>query len=279
MKIGIVPYLNAVPFMGDGKVNNNSFDFVSDVPSKLSRLLKAGTIDAGLIPVFDYLNGTGKVILPHLSLSCKGPVKSVKLFYQPPLKDVKRIYADKASSTSAALVRILLKEIYGIEPKIFKVPAYYLTVGVGFIRPTGLDKSSPHCISGTVPYTGILHIGNLAFRKIKGYRELDLGEAWYKWTHMPFVFALWVINDKKNAREIGRLLNDNLEWTRKNIDAVSIQNARHLNLKKEFIKRYLTKSIFYSLGKRHINAIEKFQDLCLKHRLLKTKRHIEFVDE
>ena len=265
MKIGIVPYLNAVPFLGDGNTGNNSFDFVFNVPSKLSRLLKAGAIDAGLIPVFDYLNGTGKVILPHLSLSCKGPVESVKLFYQPPLKYVKRIYADKASSTSAALVRILLKEIYGIEPKIIKVPTHRL------ITPGTARGLSPSC--------GILHIGNLAFRRIKGYRELDLGEAWYKWTSLPFVFALWVINDKKNARGINRLLNDNLKWTRKNMDTVSIQNARHLNLKKKFIKRYLTKSIFYSLGKRHIKAIEKFQDLCLKHNLLKTKRQIEFADK
>ena len=261
MKIGIVPYLNAVPFMGDGKANNNSFDFVFNVPSKLSRLLKAGAIDAGLIPVFDYLNGTGKVILPRLSLSCKGPVESVKLFYRPPLKYVKRIYADKASSTSAALVRILLKEIYGIEPKIFKVSTQYLAT------------------LGTVPYTGILHIGNLAFRRIKGYSDLDLGEAWYEFTHMPFVFALWVSSHFPTSRTITKLLSHNLEWSMKNIDDISNRKAKELNLRKEFVKNYLSKSINYSLGKRHIKAIEKFQDLCLKHKLLKIKRHIEFADE
>ncbi len=261
MKIGIVPYLNAVPFLGDGNTVNNSFDFVFNVPSKLSRLLKAGAIDAGLIPVFDYLNGTGRVILPHLSLSCKGPVESVRLFHRPPLKHVKRIYADKASSTSVALVRILLKEIYGIEPKIIKVPAQYLAT------------------LGTVPYTGILHIGNLAFRKIKRYRKLDLGEAWYEFTHMPFVFALWVSSHSPTSRTITKGLSHNLEWSMENIDDISTRKAKELNLKKEFVKNYLTKSMNYSLGRRHINAIEKFQDLCLKHRLLKTKRHIEFYEE
>ncbi|GEM_PF-1300736 len=259
MKLGIVPYLNAVPFLGDGEARSNSFDFVFDTPSSLSRRLDSGTIDAGIIPVFDYLNGVGKVILPNLSISCKGPVESVKLFYQPPLKDVKRIYADKASSTSAALVRILLKEVYGIEPKIFKV--------------------STHCLitPGTVPFSyGILHIGNLAFRRIKGYRELDMGDAWYKWTHMPFVFALWVSSHLPTSRTITKLLSRNLEWTMKNIDDISNRKAKELNLRKEFVRNYLTKSINYSLGKRHIKAIEKFQDLCLKHNLLKTKRQLKF---
>jgi aminodeoxyfutalosine deaminase len=93
----------------------------------------------------------------------------------------REVLLSRASATSAALVRILLYELYGARPRYRTGP-----VANGF--PDGCH--------------GLLAIGDEALRlRAAGTYPyfLDLGRAWHELTGLPFVFGVWAAR-----REISR---------------------------------------------------------------------------
>ncbi|PJB67717.1 MAG: hypothetical protein CO096_15590, partial [Armatimonadetes bacterium CG_4_9_14_3_um_filter_66_14] len=43
-------------------------------------MLAAEEIDVGIVPIVEYLRGVGEAILPGMSISSRGPVRSVLVF-------------------------------------------------------------------------------------------------------------------------------------------------------------------------------------------------------
>src|SRR5213078_4560426 len=61
-------------------------------------------------------------IVSDACVACRGPVLSVKLHFRVPPGEVRRVALDEGSRTSAALTRILLAELYGVQPKWEPLP-------------------------------------------------------------------------------------------------------------------------------------------------------------
>ena len=64
--------------------------------------------------------------MPGVAIASRGPVRSVCLFHRGPLERVRRVALDTSSRTSAALVRVLLRERLGRDPQ-------YVPMGPGLV--------------------------------------------------------------------------------------------------------------------------------------------------
>ncbi len=150
-------------------------DLTLDIPSVCAEKLKSGEADLGLVPV---------AVLPELksphivSDYCIGSVRKVKtvcLFSETPIGEIKEIYLDYHSKTSVELIKILLANHWKIAPKL-------INAEVGFE-----DK-----IKGT---SAALVIGDRAIALHAKFTYCyDLGEAWNDYSGLPFVYAAWVSN-------------------------------------------------------------------------------------
>ena len=102
--IGCVSYLNAKPLIfgypGDR--------LVLDVPSGLAARFAAGEFAAALLPIFDIFSQGSSTLADDISISCRGPVRSVVIASERELKDCEQIEEDPNSLTSNALTRVLL---------------------------------------------------------------------------------------------------------------------------------------------------------------------------
>src|SRR5438105_9568946 len=118
-RIGCVPYLNAKPLIDwfhepecDAPV-----EIAYAVPSQLARMLEREEVDVALVSTFEVFRRPELRIIPNISISADGPVKSVRLFSCVPLQAVRSIALDTSSLTSVALIQILMREQFGLAPR------------------------------------------------------------------------------------------------------------------------------------------------------------------
>lgn len=176
IKVGIVNYLNTKPLLY-GLQNlpiHKQIELTGDYPANVARKLLEGEIDLGLVPVAILSKLPEYYIVGNHCIGTEGEIASVALFSDVPMQEIKKVYLDYQSRTSAALLKYLMQESWGINPSI--------------IETTGEDyrKEIKETTAGLV-------IGDRAFeqRKISTF-IYDLGSEWRSITGLPFVFAAWV---------------------------------------------------------------------------------------
>jgi chorismate dehydratase len=184
LKIGQIEYANCTPLFQVLRELDPcpAYQFISGVPAELNRMLLAGEIDVCPSSSIEYAYHPERYrILPQLSISSIGAVASVLLFSRVPVEklDGRKIMLSSESATSVNLLKILLGRRFG-SSCTYEVARQGASVVDG-------DASA------------LLLIGDSALRASLGKPDLfvyDLGDLWYSWTGLPFVFALWLCRNE-----------------------------------------------------------------------------------
>jgi chorismate dehydratase len=181
VRIGQIEYANCTPIFTALKTNLDcsAYRFVSGVPSTLNAMLAAGEIDLCPSSSIEYGKSFEKYsLLPNLSISSIGVVKSVLLFSRVPIDDLANqpVGLTTESDTSINLLKIILAKKYGFRNRYLR---------------TSLPLSE-----AIRQYSALLLIGDTALKASlanHGLYVYDLGELWHDFTGLPFVFALWIV--------------------------------------------------------------------------------------
>ncbi len=176
VRVGAVGYLNARPLVY-GLDRDPSFDLRYDLPSECARLLHANVVDLGLIPSIEYLRGGPYRIVPDLAIASRGTVASVALYTTRDMKDVRSIALDTSSRTSVALTRVLCARLFRIQPTLES-------------RGPDLADMLARCDAALIIGDNALFLDASAAGG-RPLRKIDLGEAWFELTGLPFVYAFW----------------------------------------------------------------------------------------
>ncbi len=179
IRVGAVSYLNTKPLVyGFEKgLMKDEVDLLFDYPANVARMLLNDEIDIGLVPVAIIPQLNDHFIISDYCIGASKPVASVCVFSDVPLNEVTEMLVDYQSRTSAALLRVLLRKFWNINPVLIDTSNGY----------------QQH-IKGT---TAGLIIGDRALQQRPHSRYIyDLAEAWQTMTGLPFVFAAWVANKK-----------------------------------------------------------------------------------
>jgi len=194
IRLTAVNYLNTKPFMYGLFLSglDTEIEIHKDIPAACADKLIADEVDLALIPVAAVAKLKEHYIVSNYCIGCDGAVKTVCIYSNSPLTEVKRLYLDAHSRTSAAMTKILMKDYWRNETVAYH-PIYEIGEEV-------IDDD-----------TALLAIGDKTMGMEKKYRfTYDLGEAWKALTGLPFVFAAWVANKKLDPAFISRF-NDALE--------------------------------------------------------------------
>ena len=175
IRIGHIDYANCTPIFA---ALQNIFDcsgyaFVRGVPSALNGMLHRGEIDVCPASSIEYgKHPDNYLLLPDISISSIGPVKSVLLFSRLPITELDRqvIGLTTESETSVNLIKIILAKEYGFSNTF---QASRLPV----------QDALEH-------FSAILLIGDAALKEQMLKRDVfvyDLGALWLQFTGLPFV--------------------------------------------------------------------------------------------
>lgn len=237
-RLGSVPYLNARPLI-DSARDNCSFA----VPSMLAREFSEGRYDAALLPAFEAARRDHAWIADGACIASNGPVFSVFLAHREPLESLESIALDPASRTSSHLLQLIMGEFLGLDPDFTASPA---------------TPDEPRLLIGDPA------IEFRTSRAATGWQFLDLGEAWKNFTGLPFVFAVWVIDQTmKSPTAVARHLRA--------MKSAGVQNIPHIasgHPNPEFALQYLTKNICYDLDDSSKESLRLYAALLRKSGLV-----------
>ena len=249
-RIGAVSYLNSKPLIEDLGALLPDCDIVLDYPSRLADALSCGDLDVALIPSVEYFRGSGYRIISDACVAARGPVMSVKLYCRVHPGHIRRVAMDEGSRTSAALARVILAERYGVYPTTEPLPMDSATTG------STADA--------------ILLIGDRAMHEqAEEFVEvMDLGQLWYEWTGLPFVFAMWVARDNVSIGRLETALNEARDRGVEAIGQIAADQAPQLNLQAETAESYLRHNLNFCLTSAERSGLELFRQLAQQQNLL-----------
>lgn len=240
VKVGIVSYLNTRPLIYGLKFPPvaDRIELIEDNPARLAAMLKNNEIDLGLIPVVSIPELKEYYIVGDFCIATENEAVTVCLFSDVPLVEIKKLYLDYQSRTSAELLKWIIKEHWGIHPEIINAK----------------DEDFRSEIKGT---TAGLVIGDRAFEQRKRSAfYYDLGAEWKKITGLPFVFAAWVSN-KPLPEDFIKIFNE--------ANAVGLLHLEEIIRAHPFslydLKKYYTCNISYPLDEEKRKGMNKFLDV------------------
>lgn len=232
-------YLNTKPLVyGFEKgLMKEQIVLTSDYPAKIAAMLLNDEIDIGLIPVAVIPQMEEHYIISDYCIGASQPVASVCLFSDVPINEIKEILVDYQSRTSAALLKILLRDFWKITPVLIDTS-------------NGYQQNIKGSTAGLV-------IGDRALlQRSQSTYIFDLAAAWQEMTGLPFVFAAWVAN-KKLPADFVAAFNQTTSLGFNHIN--EIVNA--VNFPQYDMQYYYTNNIDYRLDEKKKKALKFFLEL------------------
>lgn len=240
VRLGAVSYLNVRPLVaGLDQAPGVSLRF--DVPSVCARLLTEGAIDLGMVPSITWLDRPGDRIVPGVCIGSEGPVASVALFTRRDMTDVRTVALDASSRTSAALVRILCRRYFSIDPVFLTQP--------------------PDVSAMLAKADAALLIGDPALfldHRALGVQKLDLGALWTGMTGLPFVWAFWSGRADAASPATVKRLQDAAALGTSDMDAIAAAYCRETPDREPIARDYLREHMRYEFGAREVEGLRTY---------------------
>jgi len=274
LNIGLIDYLNTMPFHFDlaERLQDVDVHFERGVPSMMNRMLKSGEIDIAPISAIETArNASEYVVLPGLSIASLGAVKTVLLFsWAADMSELdgKSIALTDHSATSVALLKVLCRERYHVQPN-FTVTRQHL--------PSMLAEHQGALIIGDDALVEGVHHRTLTpppnplpVNKEGGSLPyiFDLGDEWLKMTGLPFTFSVWAARkDKAQALADAGVFDalyasTEMGLTESGRDTLAQGYAGRIGLPAGVCRRYL-RDLRYNLTTDDLAGLKLFLELAL----------------
>jgi chorismate dehydratase len=250
LRIGCVPYLNAKPLID--WFHEPDCDVDADVryvvPSELARMLDRAELDVALVSTFELFLNPRLLVLPGISISADGPVRSVRLFSKVPFPEIRSVALDTSSLTSVNLIRVLLADCYGIDP------AY--------------ESHPPDLAAMLAAHDAGLIIGDLKLFDLPSPHVMDLGAEWKALTGLPFCYAAWLAREDAPLAALADALTRAREWGEARLGALGHKWAGRLALPEDRVQDYFHNVMRYGLGDGEWQGLLEYQRRCAAHGLI-----------
>lgn len=251
LKVSAVQYLNTKPIIYgiEKEPANIRFNISYDIPSVCSQKLLQKEVDLALIPSIEYSRIRRERLLsivPDIGVVSHQEVNSVELFFNKNLSDLRNIAVDNSSRTSVALLEIVLREKYDIEPVLIPMEPDLRQM---------LTKSDAALIIGdnALEQSGLMD------------NKLDLGDEWNDLTDgLPFVYSFWAGIKEALAPQDVKALIESRNMGVDHINEIAADHAAKKTGRKpaDFYVDYLTDNIQFYLGKDELEGLREFYSYC-----------------
>ncbi len=248
VSIAAVSYLNTIPFLyGLRHSDELTADLLLSPPAGCTEAFDSRKADIALIPVggLPRIKDPDFDIVSSWCIGADGPVRTVVMTSDVPLKAVKRVWLDSHSNTSVRLARLLAAKYWHIAPEWAPLDDYSV-------------------IENPAPGDAFVLIGDKVFEHEGRFDHTwDMATEWQKHTHLPFVFAVWVARKSVSADTLAAL---------ENALTLGVERIYESILESSYADRpyayeYLTRNIDFFFDEQKRLALQRFWDEGLRSPL------------
>ncbi|EGO64778.1 menaquinone biosynthetic enzyme MqnA/MqnD family protein [Acetonema longum] len=253
-RVGHIQFLNCYPLYY-GLVKNDvllDVELTKGTPAELNRWLPEGRLDISPISSIEYARHQDDLLLlPGLSISCNGPVKSVYLVSRRPIAglDKQPLALTNTSATSQALLKIILRDRYQLGPEYFTCPPEL---------PDMLREAEAALLIGDPALQA-------AYRKSEDLALYDLGQEWLAMTGRKMVFAVWAVrrefaqNQPQLVRDVCRSLLGSMRYSLDRLGTVAREAAKWEIYDAAFLEDYFLSLEFDFSGEQQAGLLEYYR--------------------
>lgn len=255
-------YLNSAPLVWSflrGSRRDEVKLLGDPAPARCADMLARGQADAALVPVIEYQRLPEVAVVPGVCVGAKREVRSVVLVtHRAELRDVRSVALDTSSRTSAALVEIILREFYGVEPLLRQSPPDVRAM---------LESADAALVIGDPAMT---------FER-EGLRVHDMAALWREHTGLGFVFAMWMTREDAAAPAHTIDFAAAREEGLASVEEIVTEYARELRLPRAELRSYLLDNICFYLDEEMRAGLELYFRLAHRHGLIPEVRPLKTV--
>jgi chorismate dehydratase len=250
IRVGVVRYLNARPLV-EGLDACRGLSLAAAVPARIGPMLEAGRLDIGLASLIDFARArTPLALIPAGMIGCEGPTLTVRVFSKVPPAEVRTLAADTDSHTSVALARLLFRRVYGSDPTPIDLDAREMvTPGSSERWPEALLLIGDKVVHASPP-------------PVRYPFQIDLGQAWFEMTGLPFAYAVWMCRaedaERPEIHEAAALLDRQRRRNQARADWVVSARARERDWPEDLARDYLGTRLRFEVGPREREGIAEF---------------------
>jgi len=258
-------YLNSAPLIWSfikGRLWQSVELLTDTAPARCAQMLARGEVEAALVPVIEYQRIPELVVVPDVCIGARARVRSVVLVTRrgTELEGVRTVALDTSSRTSAALVQIIFREFFDVQP---------------CLKPHEPDLE--RMLEGS---DAALLIGDPAMVFPRGdLRVYDLASLWREHTGLGFVFAMWMAREgaaeKVLAVDFAGARDDGLE----HVEDIIAQYEATLCLPPTELREYLLENISFDLNREMRDGLNLFYELAHKHEIIPAVRPLKQIGE
>ena len=242
IKICRVPELSFEPFYND--MERQGVQVQDMAQALVAAAVEKGEIDGGPVPLADCFRLEDRFrYVAGFCVAAWERAGSSFLYCKEPVGELTgaRIAVPGQTSTSERLLQVLLAFKYQVQPEAF--------------------------VSLEDPHDAFLLVGDQALRRRRGVRgyphKYDLGEEWYQWTGLPFVFARWMARRDMDPAEAALLENTLYVGLEEGVDALF-----HLSEPRDNLLMRAKDILEYIQGHRYFMGRSEHQSVSLFRQYL-----------
>jgi len=257
-----VAYLNAQPLVEplQNDPYRHQFEVVRRPSAEVARMLAEEEAGLALLPVAAAASLGGLEFAPNIAIGARGKIRSVLLLAEAPLHELDTLVLDATSRTSIVLARLIVAARR-------KAPLRYV-----------IDEPAAAVVA-VKGRCGAVVIADLALQHEGTFlHTIDLAEAWFELTGLPFVFAAWGARlgtlTKAEVRALEDAKNEGLARRDALVDAYVTATGDD----RARARSYLYENVRYDLGDEERNGLQTFFDRAAAASLL-PKTRLRFVGE
>ncbi len=288
LRISIVEYLNTAPLVWgftDGPLAGR-YDLSFTVPSLCAEALRQGEADVAIIPAVEYARMDGMVVLPGMAVAAKDQVRSILVIAKCPVERVRRIALDSGSRSSVALVRLLCKELWRIEPEFFPAPpdpaAMLAEADAALVigDPALRVSLKMEALMGKRPSGEPCCTGDPSEMPVPGVEMLfvhDVAHEWRRLTGRPCVLAMWVGRREAVTPEVVADFLASKEYGLARIEEIADAASIKLDLPAKGLEAYLRENVDFSFDEENRAGLELFYERCALAGLIPAAKPLVFA--
>ncbi len=289
LRVSVVEYLNTAPLVWgftDGPLAGR-YDLNFTVPSLCAESVRHGESDVGIIPAIEYQRMEGVVAFAGMAIASKREVRSLLIVSRRPIDRVRTLALDTSSRSTAALVRLLAKHRWKIQPEFFDAapdpsamleradaaliigdPALRVSVKMDALHAKTPSAGDPCCTDDpdAAPVPGV--------RMLFVY---DVVSEWRAWTGLPAVLAFWVARRGVATPEIAADFLASKLYGMARIPDIARQASDQLQLPEEAIVGYLRGNIHFDLDDENLAGLDRYYRECAALGLIDRIRPLDLV--
>jgi chorismate dehydratase len=210
------------------------------VPSELVPQLRSGALDLAMASTFVTLCHPELHLLPGLGVTVSGPAWSVRLISKVPLPQIRTLALDSHSRSTVVLARIILADSYGVTPTVLSFPP-----DLDFM----LSQADAAVLIGDI---------GMQVTPSPALIDIDLGQAWWELTGLPFYFAGWVAHDPAVLADAAPMLHEACTQGLARLADIAVEESARLALPVSRCYDYLATVMRYRTGEAERAGLAEF---------------------